>query len=204
MQFGSKSYHFSLTPKKETRHFYDMITDSAVYLGSIFKESFFQKHGEAINDLFREITRGENEFQETMESLTDYRTYLDFDIIITDEMGNKSYFSKVSRDQSGGEPQVPFYVAILASFYQAYQLYRKSDTLRLVVFDEAFNRMDADHIEEAIRFMQKLGFQAVIASPTGRIQLIVPHVNTILAVMREDFHSFIERVTRKELVEEID
>ncbi len=201
MRFGSESYHFSLTPKKETRRYYDMITDTSVYQGSIFRDSFYQKYGEAINDLFREITARESEFQETMQSLTDYRTYLDFDIIITDELGNKSYFSKVARDKSGGETQVPFYVAILASFYQAYQLYRKTDTLRLVVFDEAFNRMDADRIEEAIRFMQNLGFQAVIVAPTGRIQLIVPHVNTNLVVMREGFNSFIERVTRKELVE---
>lgn len=202
MRFGSDSYRFSLTPRQETKRYYDMIMDSGVYQGSIFRESFFEKHGDAIGDLFNEITNRENEFQETMQSLTDYRTYLDFDIIITDERGNKSHFSKVARDKSGGETQVPFYVAILASFYQAYQLYRKTDTLRLVVFDEAFNRMDADRIEEAIRFMQNLGFQAVIVAPTGRIQLIVPHVNTNLVVMKEGFHSFIERVTRKELTEQ--
>ncbi len=202
MRFGTDSYRFSLTAKQETKRFYNMIMDSGIYQGSIFRNAFFEKHGDAINDLFREITNRENEFQETMQSLTDYRTYLDFDIIITDEWGNKSHFSKVARDKSGGETQVPFYVAIMASFYQAYQLYRKTDTLRLVVFDEAFNRMDADRIEEAIRFMQSLGFQAVIVAPTGRIQLIVPHVNTNLVVMKDGFNSFIERVTRKELTEQ--
>ena len=152
MRFGSDSYKFSLTPRQETKRYYDMIMDSGVYQGSIFRESFFEKHGDAINDLFNEITNREREFQETMQALTDYRTYLDFDIIITDEWGNKSHFSKVARDKSGGETQVPFYVAILASFYQAYQLYRKTDTLRLVV-------------------------------------------------MKDGSHSFIERVTRKELTE---
>jgi len=199
MRFGTDSYRFSLTAKQETKNYYDMIMDSGVYEGSIFRDAFFKIHGDAINDLFREITTGKNEFQETLQSLTDYRTYLDFDIIITDEWGNKSHFSKVARDKSGGETQVPFYVAIMASFYQAYQLYRKTDTLRLVVFDEAFNRMDADRIEEAIRFMQSLGFQAVIVAPTGRIQLIVPHMNTNLVVMKDGFNSFMERVTRKEL-----
>ena len=201
MRFGSDSYRFSLTTRQETKRYYDMIMDSGVYQGSIFRDVFYEKHGEAINDLFKEIVNPESDFQEAMQSLTDYRTYLHFDIIITDERGNKSHFSKVARDKSGGETQVPFYVAILASFYQAYQLYRKSDTLRLVVFDEAFNRMDADRIEEAIRFMQNLGFQAVIVAPTGRIQLIVPHVNTTLVVMKDGFTSFIERVTRKELTE---
>ncbi len=201
MRFGTEEYRFSLMAKTETKHYYDMIMDSGVYEGSIFRPAFYEKYGDAINGLFNEIANRDSELQETMHALTDYRTYLDFDIIITDQMGNKSSFSKVARDKSGGETQVPFYVAILASFYQAYQLYRKSDTLRLVVFDEAFNRMDADRIEEAIRFMQKLGFQAMIVAPTGRIQLIVPYMNTNLVVMKENFSSFIEKVTRKELIE---
>jgi energy-coupling factor transporter ATP-binding protein EcfA2 len=201
MRFGTEEYYFNLSAKAETRHYYKMIMDSGVYEGSIFRPAFYEKHGDAIDDLFKEITNRDNELIDTVHELTDYRNYLDFDITITDEQGNKSSFLRVARDKSGGESQVPFYVAILASFYQAYQLYRKSDTLRLVVFDEAFNRMDADRIEEAIRFMKKLGFQAIIVAPTGRIQLIIPHMNTNLVVMKESFTSFIERVTRKELTE---
>jgi len=199
MRFGTDSYTFSLSAKSETRRFYDMIMDTEVYRGSIFRDAFLQKHGEAIQELFAEITRSENEFSETMHVLTDYRSFLDFEIVITDDRGNKSYFSKVARDKSGGETQVPFYVAILASFYRAYQLYRNKDSLRLVVFDEAFNRMDADRIEEAICFMKNLDFQAIIVAPTGRIQLIAPHVNTSLIVMKDGFHSYIERVSRKDL-----
>ena len=199
MRFGTDAYRFSLTPSQDTRRYYEMIMDRGVYQGSIFRETFFQKHGETITDLFNEITRGGDDFSVNVQALTDYRTYLDFDIIITDTHNHKSYFSKVARDKSGGETQVPFYVAILASFYQAYQLYRKSDTLRLVVFDEAFNRMDADRIEEAVAFMKNLGFQAVVVAPTGRIQLIVPYMNTNLIVMRDGFNSFIERVSRKDL-----
>ncbi|NMD43552.1 MAG: AAA family ATPase [Firmicutes bacterium] len=199
MRFGTDAYRFSLTPKKDTRRYYEMIMDTGVYQGSIFRETFFQKYGETITDLFNEITRDGDDFLENVQTLTDYRSYLDFDIIITDNLNHKSYFSKVARDKSGGETQVPFYVAILASFYQAYQLYRKSDTLRLVVFDEAFNRMDADRVEEAIVFMKNLGFQAVVVAPTGRIQLIVPYMNTNLIVMRDGFNSFIERVSRKDL-----
>ena len=201
MRFGSDSYYFSLTAKSDMRRYYEMIMDKGIYQGSIFREAFMERHGEAIEELFAEITRHENEFRETMQTLTDYRSFLDFDIIITDSWGNKYHFSKVARDKSGGETQVPFYVAILASFYQAYQLYRKQDTLRLVVFDEAFNRMDADRIEEAVTFMKNLGFQAIVVAPTGRIRLIIPHVNTNLIVMKDGFHSFIERVSRKDLLE---
>ncbi len=201
MRFGNDTYRFSLTAKSDMRRYYKMITDKRIHSGSIFQSVFFEDHGDAIKDLFAEISRRENELQDTMQDFTDYRSFLDFEIIITDNHGNKKYFSRVSRVQSGGETQVPFYVAILASFYQVYQLYRKQDALPLVVFDEAFNRMDADRIEESITFMKNLGFQAIIVAPTGKIQLIIPHVNTNLIIMREGFNSFIERASRKELLE---
>jgi uncharacterized protein YPO0396 len=200
LRFGSDSYRFSLTAKSDMKGYYNMIMASQMSQGaSLFSNLFMEEHGEAIELFFREITRQNGDFQKQMEELTDYRSYLDFEIIITDESGHKSYFSRVARDKSGGETQVPFYVAILASFYQAYQMYRTHDTLRLVVFDEAFNRMDADRIEEAVRFINKLGFQALIVAPTGKIQLIVPHVHTNLIIMKDGFDSYVERVSRKEI-----
>lgn len=154
--------------------------------------------GETITGRFNEITRDGDDYLENVQTLTDYRSYLDFDIIITDNLNHRSYFSKVARDKSGGKTRIPFYVAILTSFYRVYQLYRKNDTLRLVVFDGVFNRADADRVEEAIIFMKNLGFQAVVVAPTGRIQLIVPYMNINLIVMPDGFNSFIERVSRKQ------
>jgi uncharacterized protein YPO0396 len=198
LKFGSYSYRFSISPKPELRDFYEMIENARLGANEILFSTVFQDmHGDSFNRLLEEITAGDR--QDKMHELTDYRSYLDFDIIITDEQGNKSYFSKVSRTESGGGAQIPFYVAILASFYRVYHLHRKKDTLRLVVFDEAFNRMDADNVEECMRFIRKLGFQALIVEPTGKIQLVVPYVNTNIIVMREGFHSFVERVTRREI-----
>jgi len=200
LKFGTDTYRFSISPRPGMKEYYDMIMDPDLHMGeTLFSRAFRERHGDTLDSLFREITGRDEDFSEKMQDLTDYRSYLDFEIVITDERGNRSYFSKVSRDKSGGETQVPFYVAILASFYQAYHLYRKKDTLRLVVFDEAFNRLDADNVEECVRFIKKLGFQAFIVAPTGKIQLIVPHVNTIAVVMREGFESFVERVTRRDI-----
>jgi len=203
MKFGSDSYKFKVSAKPELKNYHEMIMDEQLHEGhNLFSESFRQKHGETINELFRDISADEDTFQEKMQELTDYRSYLEFEIEITDINKNKSNFSKVAREKSGGETQVPFYVAILASFYQAYGMYRKTDTLKLVIFDEAFNRMDADRVEEAIRFIKTLGFQPLIAAPTGRIQLIAPHIHTNLIVMKEGFTSFVEQVSRKELLED--
>ncbi|SFG15228.1 Putative exonuclease SbcCD, C subunit [Desulfotomaculum arcticum] len=90
-------------------------------------------------------------------------------------------------------------MAILASFYRVYHLYRKKDILRLVVFDEALNRMDADNVEECMRFIQILSFQVQIVDPAGKTKLVVPFVNTNIIVMREGSNSFVEHVTCKEI-----
>lgn len=198
LKFGSYTYRFSVSPKPELRDFYEMIEHARLGANELLFSTVFQDlHGDSFNRLLEEITAGDR--RDNVHELTDYRSYLDFDIIITDEQGNKSLFSKVSRTESGGGAQIPFYVAILASFYRVYHMHRNKDTLRLVVFDEAFNRMDADNVEECMRFIRKMGFQALVVEPTGKIQLVAPYVNTCIIVMREGFHSFVERVTRREI-----
>jgi uncharacterized protein YPO0396 len=202
LDFGGYSYKFHLSPRPEMQDYYNMILDSQMGTGeSLFSGQFLDTHGHALSRLFEEITSENEGFEKNAGELTDYRSYLDFDIIITDEQGNKSRFSNISLTESGGGAQIPFYVLIIASFYQAYHLYRNRDTLRLIVFDEAFNRMDADNIEECMRFIQKLGFQVLVVEPTGKIQQLVPYVNTNIIVMRDGFNSFVERVTRKKIQE---
>ena len=39
MRFGTDSYHFSLTPKKDTRRYYEMIMDTGVYQGCLLYTS---------------------------------------------------------------------------------------------------------------------------------------------------------------------
>lgn len=36
------------------------------------------------------------------------------------------------------------------------------NTVRLVVFDEAFNKMDSERIIESVRLLRKMGLQAII------------------------------------------
>ena len=72
------------------------------------------------------------------------------------------------KKNSGGEGQNPLYVALLASFAQAYRIglppkLRRSPTIRLVVLDEAFSKMDAEKVASCIQLIRDLGFQARLA-----------------------------------------
>lgn len=199
LKFGTDRYHFKVSPNEDYRDYYDMLNDPNLESGySIFSETFNDEHGYIVNELFEKIS---GEDSDKNADLLDYRTYLDFELEVTDESGKTTRYSKVALEKSGGETQVPFYVSILASFYHAYHMGRKEDTFRLVIFDEAFNRMDANRVEEAIKFIQSCGFQTIIVAPTGKVALLAPHFENSMIVMKENYHSFVVPVAMNELLE---
>ena len=59
-----------------------------------------------------------------------------------------------------------------------------NNTLRLIVFDEAFSKMDHQRIQESIRLLADIGLQVIIAAPTDNIADIAPLVERNLCVTR--------------------
>ena len=58
------------------------------------------------------------------------------------------------------------------------------DAARLLVFDEAFSKMDHQRIQESIRLLDEVGLQVIIAAPTDNIADIAPLVERNLCVTR--------------------
>ncbi len=194
IHFGQDRYEFTVRPAEAYRDYYKMIMDEYLMAGqTLFSEMFQERYRETIEDLFRRMLDvPEAEQQVNIDRLTDYRTYLEYDIRIHHGNGESTLFSKVNYEKSGGETQTPYYVAMLASFLQAYHAPYNADSARLVLFDEAFNRMDPDRVENMLSFLRSLGLQAVIAAPIDRCQLIAPHVPSTLLVMRHDHQVWVE------------
>lgn len=192
--FGRDTYQFYIQPSRDFRRYYDMIMDenSVEAPGSLFSDVFRQRHGQVLDELFAMITdTDQKRCEENIRKFTDYRTYLDYDIRI--ESGGETFlFSKVCRERSGGETQTPFYVAIAASFME---VYRPShlDSPRLVIFDEAFNRMDVDRMENAMKFFRDLGLQVIAAVPTEKCELLVGHVDSTLVVVNNGGRAWVAR-----------
>src|SRR5258708_10421919 len=116
--------------------------------------------------------------------------------------------SKMMGTTSGGETQTPFYLAIVASFVQLYRIldeekYRHSRaTIRLAVFDEAFNRMDQHRIDMVLDLFQRFGLQVITATPLERCEYLAPKMRTSLVltaigdehVMIEDYRNYAVRL----------
>ena len=121
---------------------------------------------------------------------TDFRTYLKFDLETTDQNGTKQLLPQTLNTKSGGETQTPFYIAVLASFAQLYRVNDTSsfgNTVRLAVFDEAFNKMDSDRIIESVRLLRRMGLQAIICTPPDKVSDIMPIANRTLLVNKDKY-----------------
>ena len=200
-QFDTDQYRFKIEKNPDYADYYDMIMDPALVEGDggLFAISFQEKYGELIKELFDKIVssddtqlnvRKQSELQKNIEIYTDFRTYLKFDLETTDKNGNKELLSKTLNQKSGGETQTPFYIAVLASFAQIYRINDMTsagNTMRLVVFDEAFNKMDSNRIIESIRLLRKMHLQAIVCTPPEKLPDIMPEADKTILVHKDNY-----------------
>lgn len=204
-QFGTDRYQFRVERNPDYAEYYDMIMAPELMEGDmgLFALPFQDKYGQLIEKLFSQITmaddsqlnaRKQSELQENIQRYTDFRTYLKFDLETTDQNGSKQLLSQTLNTKSGGETQTPFYIAVLASFAQLYRVNDTSsfgNTVRLAVFDEAFNKMDSDRIIESVRLLRKMGLQAIICTPPDKVSDIMPIADRTLLVDKNKYRMHI-------------
>jgi uncharacterized protein YPO0396 len=210
LRFGGERYEFITQPATNLRGMYDMVMDSQSVLGSsLFDSDFRQKHQQAWDLLLERLTlnnqTGESLSTELRE-LQDYRSYLQYDIRIHYPNGDRALLSQINAKKSGGETTTPFYVAMAASFAQAYRLNqpRSSDTIRLALFDEAFGKMDTARTASALQFMRDAGLQVLLATPPDKSGSLLPYVDTVCTVVRKNSHAFIIEIDKNEMIAELE
>ena len=208
LRFGGERFEFVARPAPPHKPVYDMIMDSQQILGdSLFESDFRQKHQQGWDLLFERLTTGANdangggEALDELRELQDYRNYLEYDIRIHYPGGDRALLSHINAKKSGGETTTPFYVAMAASFAQAYRLNqpRASDTIRLALFDEAFSKMDTARTASALQFMRDIGLQVLLATPPDKSGALLAHVDCVRTVVRKDNHSFVIEIDKAEM-----
>lgn len=188
--YGADSYKFELTHHKKKENIYQMIMSKRNEMGlDLWSQSFEEDYKEEMEDLFAKLTAYDDKGEKVLAEYTDYRSYLDYDIIVEQKDGTVQRFSKIYGEKSGGETQTPYYVAIAASFVQ---LYKTGDTIRIIMLDEAFDKMDDNRISSMMDFLNSQNFQIILATPPSKIEIIGEKVDTILMAMREGSNSIIE------------
>ena len=204
LDFGKDKYQFMITKNKGADgKYYKMFMDDSLQIRpsdlddtmdnqlDMFTMEHENQYGEMMNELINIFIPPENatkdemdEAKRNMDKYADYRTYLSFDMqqIVHGDKEMTIGLSKMIKKNSGGEGQNPLYVALLASFAQLYKInlspkMHRSPTLRLVVLDEAFSKMDAEKVASCISLIRGLGFQAIISATNDKIQNYLENVD---------------------------
>ncbi len=207
LRFGGERFEFITRPEPTLRQVYNMIMDSQAILGtSLFESDFRKRHQAGWDLLFERLTLAHDEDLQELRELQDYRNYLRYDIRIHYPSGDTALLSKIKAKKSGGETTTPFYVAMAASFAQAYRLNQPqpSDTIRLALFDEAFGKMDTARTASALKFMTDSQLQVILATPPDKAAGLLPYVDSVRTVVRKNNHAFVIEIDKSDILKELE
>lgn len=198
-RFGRDSYQFKVSPNKDYIEYYNMIMDPLLLRAGDAENLFMEKYKGTMDDLFALISSstsasGEQREQvlRNIKTFTTYTTYILFDLLVNRGSGEATEknisLGRSFSSQSGGETQTPFYIAILASFAQLCRVNNAADsnTLRLVIFDEAFSKMDSARIMKSTDLLRQFGLQCILSTPSEKLRDLVSYVDLILVTIHED------------------
>lgn len=205
LEYGEESYRFGIdkSKDKELGIFYDIIMDKdnqqidqdneiMAFLAEANKSEIFESQIDDfmsrimmdVEEHAKENLTGTRSGAKSMGMYVDYRTYLDYDIIVKNSVTDIEVpLSKVSGEGSGGENQAPFYVAICASLLQIYEQ-NPDGCMRLILLDEAFNNMTSDRIEPMMNMFKKLNLQLVLIATAEKATSILPYCDITYSIVK--------------------
>lgn len=205
LEYGEECYRFGIdkSKDKELGIFYDIIMDKdnqqidqdneiMAFLAEANKSEIFESQIEDfmsrimmdVEEHAKENLTGTHSGAKSMGMYVDYRTYLDYDIIVKNSVTDIEVpLSKVSGEGSGGENQAPFYVAICASLLQIYEQ-NPDGCMRLILLDEAFNNMTSDRIEPMMNMFKKLNLQLVLIATAEKATSILPYCDITYSIVK--------------------
>lgn len=125
--------------------------------------------------------------------LDDYREFYEFDVEIetqdleTGQTKTVGHLSKRIGPGSGGEHRAPLYVIAGAALSSAYRMDENhQDGVRLILLDEAFDKMDAPNIVATMRYLEKLGLQVLLASPGENLPTLTAFLHRYFEIMKDE------------------
>ncbi|MFC0684185.1 SbcC/MukB-like Walker B domain-containing protein [Novosphingobium clariflavum] len=190
--FHGELYRIEVKPDR----FYAEIVEIArrVQLNSIDVGALFEEGGAAsglepslmkgVERIKRMIDEGEN-----VEQISDYRNYLQFELVTTTLDGERvtSDYAKRQGSGSGGEKQVPFYIAMacaMSSVCHSTEDNRDNLGLGIILFDEAFNALDGGNVNSCLALLREFNLQVFACAPIEKLGVFMEQMDTVLSVRR--------------------
>jgi uncharacterized protein YPO0396 len=183
---GRDLYHFRSSPSGTHSDLIELVKESRK---EDFELPLFAEASQpetAVTRATRRIEQILSDRDAKTDEIEDPRKYFNFELEIRDAQGNvRSSLTSRAGTGSGGEGQLPFYIAIGASLAATYQNRRTGQYgLALAIFDEAFNRLDTKAVADCSDFMRSLGLQVLLATPDEKRHIFMEVADTVVNVNR--------------------
>ena len=190
--FNQEIYQFRYYPNGDMKDILDLVerfsAQDQANVGGLFDPHLSKDpdHVRAIASIQELISDDEKQ-----QDLADYRKFYNFEVDILDAEGNKkTTLSQRIQTGSGGEHQIPFYLAIAAALSTTYRLHETMEGeivggFSLAMFDEAFNKIDMVKTSTCMGFMKDIGLQVIAAAPDDKRAVMAANMDTIISVWRE-------------------
>jgi hypothetical protein len=160
---------------KEYKKYYDLFeelnrlaeTQTPVDLFSAAEGVLSTESAAALDDIRKLLLDPNREYAlRRLKDIADYRNYRQYDIRKYSEDGREASLAKMATF-SGGELMTPAYLVRAAVLAQAFRQLENSASLKLMMIDEAFDKMDESRTAAVMRYLnENLGLQLVVAMPS--------------------------------------
>ena len=141
------------------------------------------EEGEQLEKELRQIINRiiEKNSEETIARFADYRNYMTYEILVSNQILDRAKLSRQTGFNSGAEVQIPYLLILSSALLLIYN--QRIHSTRLVFIDEPFAKMDPGNIKLMLDFMRKQGLQVIFCSP-DKTETIGNECEVLLPVLR--------------------
>ncbi len=123
----------------------------------------------------------EKNSEETIARFADYRNYMNYEILISNQILDRAKLSRQTGFNSGAEVQIPYLLILSSALLLIYN--QRINSTRLVFIDEPFAKMDPGNVRLMLKFMRDQKLQVIFCSP-DKTESIGNECEVILPALR--------------------
>lgn len=138
-------------------------TDGQMTFGMLTTVS--DEEGELLEKDMKQIVNRiiEKNSDEAIARFADYRNYMTYEILITNQVLNRAKLSRQTGFNSGAEVQIPYLLILASALLLIYN--QRTNSTRLVFIDEPFAKMDPGNVKLMLDFLRSQRLQVIFCSP---------------------------------------
>lgn len=138
-------------------------TDGQMTFGMLTTVS--DEEGELLEKDMKQIVNRiiEKNSEEVIARFADYRNYMTYEILITNQVLNRAKLSRQTGFNSGAEVQIPYLLILASALLLIYN--QRTNSTRLVFIDEPFAKMDPGNVKLMLDFLRSQRLQVIFCSP---------------------------------------